>query len=83
MQTNLTTIPVTAGALEREWLAQGFAEGPPAHVAADLVDIDRRIYSRMRCVACGHGSHKVQPYHRGREYRLLCSCRKCNSGVEA
>ena len=82
MQTNSITIPATAEAIRKEWLSLGFTEGAPPHVAADLIDIDRRIYARMRCAACGHGGHKVQPFHREREYRLLCACRKCGSGLE-
>ena len=59
----------------------GFVEGPPSHIAPEVVDIDRRIYSRLKCGECGHRGHKVTPTHRGREYRLLCRCRKCGNDV--
>jgi hypothetical protein len=61
----------------------GFVDGPPPHVPASIVDIDRRIYSRLNCGACGHRGHKVTPTHWGREYRLLCRCRKCGNEMEA
>jgi hypothetical protein len=61
----------------------GFVNGPPAHIPAPIVDIDRRIYSRLKCGECGHRGHMVTPTHRGREYRLLCRCRKCGNEMEA
>jgi len=78
-----TTNYVSAKALEHEWCALGFENGAPSHVPDELVQADIRIYHRLQCGACGHRGHKVTPYHRGSEYRLLCACRKCSSGLEA
>lgn len=61
---------------------QGFVEGPPAHLSAEFLMADLASYSRLHCEACGHKRHNVNPYHRGREYRLACVCRKCGHACE-
>ncbi len=61
----------------------GFVEGPPPHIAPEVVDIDRRVYSRLKCGACGHRGHQVTPMQSGSVYRLVCQCRKCGNEVEA
>ncbi|HEY7308393.1 MAG TPA: hypothetical protein VH643_03420 [Gemmataceae bacterium] len=82
MNQTITPIP-TASALEREWRMLGFVEGAPAHLDSAIVADDVRSYRRMACGSCGHRSQTVSPFRRGREYRLLCRCRKCGHGVEA
>lgn len=83
MQTTVTTTAVIAAdTLAAELELLGFVEGAPPHIPADLVAGDVASYRRMRCASCGRGGHKVQPYHRGREYRLLCSCIRCGAGKE-
>jgi hypothetical protein len=83
IQTRTTTNPPTAAALESDWRSIGFTEGAPPHVPAALVASDVRIYRNGRCSACGHGGQAVKPFHKRREYRLLCSCRSCGAGSEA
>ena len=75
-----TSIP-TATSIEHEYHLLGFTKGAPPHVPAEFVQADIRIYARLKC-PCGHRGHKVQPWHRGREYRLLATCRKCAAGVQ-
>ena len=60
----------------------GFTDGAP-HIPPAFVQADVRIYRGMRCGFCRGRGHAVKPMHRGREYRLLCACRKCGSGMEA
>jgi hypothetical protein len=61
----------------------GYVDGPPAHIPASIVDIDRRICSHLKCGECGHRGHNVTPMHRGGVYRLVCECRKCHNQTEA
>jgi hypothetical protein len=83
MKTTTATKTATSKNLTAELRRLGFVEGAPPHVPASIVDIDRRIYSRLRCGQCGHRGHKVTPMHRGSCYRLVCQCRKCGSEMEA
>ncbi|MHB1422108.1 MAG: hypothetical protein ACYC3I_02705 [Gemmataceae bacterium] len=75
------THPVNALELTQELMADGFREGPPAHLHAEMVMEDIDSYSTLECEACGHGRHKVTPFHRGSEYRLACVCRSCGNAV--
>ncbi|HTU21791.1 MAG TPA: hypothetical protein VMG10_27380 [Gemmataceae bacterium] len=61
----------------------GYTEGAPSHIPPTVVAADMRIYRVQRCGECGSRGHKVIPFHRGRQYRLVCSCRKCGSEMEA
>lgn len=83
MIQSTTVTTATEHALVRELRTLGFVEGPPPHIAPALVSADVRIYRNLRCAECGHRGHKIQPMHRGREYRLLCSCRQCGNQCEA
>lgn len=67
--------------LEQKLRQLGFAEGAPPHIPPAIVAADIRIYRVLRC-ECGHRGHSVQPLHRDRAYRLVCSCRKCGHQVE-
>lgn len=71
--------------LEQELLQLGFSAGAPANVPPEVVATDVRIYRSMRCAACAQRRHAVIPYHRGREYRLVCTCQnpKCKQQTEA
>jgi hypothetical protein len=80
MKETITPIPT---ALEREWRRLDYVEGPPFYVDPVTLAIDARSYRRMVCAECNHRGHKFKAFHRGREYRLLCICRKCGVGVEA
>jgi hypothetical protein len=62
----------------------GFTESAPSHISPALVAADVRIYRTLLRAApgCGHRGHKVTPMHRGREYRLVASCRSCGNAVE-
>ncbi len=62
--------------------ADGFRQGPPSHLHCDMLIADIDAYSTLECEVCGHGHHAVKPYHRGREYRLVCVCRHCGNKVE-
>ncbi len=75
-------LTTTAPNLIDELRADGFREGPPAHLDAQALRADLRSYSRLECEQCGHKRHKVTPWHRGREYRLVCSCRACGNATE-
>lgn len=72
----------TAHDLIDELRAEGFQEGPPPHLHAESLMEDLASYSTLECEVCGHGRHSVQPFHRGREYRLVCVCRACGNAVE-
>jgi hypothetical protein len=74
----LTTTPDVVADLR----ADGFRQGPPPHLHADMLLSDMDTYSALECAVCGHGHHKVTPWHRGREYRLRCVCRACGNAVE-
>jgi hypothetical protein len=80
--TSAPSRPVAPAAalLVRELLLLGFVEGAPPHIPTALVQADLRIYRTMRCPSCRGRGMAVQPYHRGRAYRLLASCRKCGAG---
>ena len=80
---NLTTRRTATEGIGAELRHLGFVEGPPPHISPAIVGIDRRIYSRLKCGACGHRGHKVTPMHRGNCYRLVCKCRKCGAEMEA
>jgi hypothetical protein len=80
---NILTIIPSVETLKNEWLALGYQPGAPSHMHADMVQADLRIYRGLKCAACGHRGHKVQPYHRRQEYRLLCTCRQCGNQTEA
>jgi len=62
--------------------ADGFHQGPPPPLHADMLISDIDSYSTLECEECGHGHHAVKPYHRGREHRLVCECRHCGNVVE-
>jgi hypothetical protein len=83
MQTITTDSTVTVRKIIEELRRLGFVEGAPPHIAPAIVDIDRRVYSRLRCGQCGHRGHKVQPMHRGSTYKLVCACRRCHNEMEA
>jgi hypothetical protein len=70
-----------ANQIEAELLQQGFHPGPPVHLRADIVKIDKRCYGRMECPACRRRAMRVLAFHRGNEYRIVCRCR-CGCGVE-
>jgi hypothetical protein len=61
----------------------GFTEGAPPHIPPAFVEADRRIYRQWRCALCGHRGQKVQPMHRGTEYRLVLTSRACHQESEA
>jgi hypothetical protein len=69
--------------LEKELSRRGWEDGAPPHLPAAALDIDLRTYRRMRCGGCGHRGHAVRPLRRGRDYRLLCTCRGCGRQTEA
>jgi hypothetical protein len=83
MNTTTATRTATAKSLAEELRRTGYVDGAPSHVPASIVDIDRRIYSRLKCGECGHRGHKVMAMHRGSCYRLVCACRKCGNEVAA
>jgi hypothetical protein len=62
--------------------ADGFLEGPPDDLSVEFLMADIDSYSRLECEECGHQRHEVKPFHRGRQYRLVCVCRKCGNAVE-
>lgn len=70
----------------REFLAElgtgGWLPGPPPGFPAACLLADRACYGRLVCTLCGHGRHDVAPYHRGRAYLLVCTCKSCGHAVE-
>ncbi|HWG47709.1 MAG TPA: hypothetical protein VN688_33400 [Gemmataceae bacterium] len=81
MNQTIVSIP-SASSIEVEYRALGFTEGPPSHIPIEYVQSDVRIYARLKCAACKHRGHKVTPWHRRRDYRLLAACRNCGAGIE-
>jgi hypothetical protein len=75
-------LPATAQEMEREWREQGWIEGAPAHIPPELLLDDFRLYARLRCGQCGSRRHRVTAFHVGRDYRLLCCCKECGTGME-
>jgi hypothetical protein len=73
----------TAEGIGAELRRIGFVEGPPSHIAPEIVDLDRRIYRNLCCGDCGHRGHKVTPMNRGSAYKLVRKCRKCGAETEA
>lgn len=76
------TLSTTTPDLIDELQADGFREGPPSHLRVELLLDDIASYSHLQCEQCGHGRHFVKPFHRGREYRLVCVCRSCGNATE-
>jgi len=83
MMQTITNHKTTEAGIAAELRRLGFVEGAPPHIAPALVDADIRIYNHLACPSCRKRGMRVQPYHRGREYRLVCSCRKCGAEQEA
>jgi hypothetical protein len=83
MRHHINTLTNRTEALEREFRSLGFTEGAPAHIPPAIVATDLRVYRHLSCPECGHRAHTVTPFHRGADYRLLCSCRKCGGTTEA
>ncbi len=65
-----------------ELRADGFRDGPPPHLRAEMLMEDIESYSTLDCEECGHGRQRVYPFHRAREYRLVCVCRGCGNATE-
>lgn len=83
MQSYSTPRSAPVKDLRAQLHALGFTEGAPQHIPPAIVQADQRIYKVMKCGECRRRGNKVSPMHRGREYRLLCSCRHCGHQVEA
>jgi hypothetical protein len=73
---NCTIPPATAEALRSQLAAEGFHPGRPAHLPAEVLALDLRIYSRQRCRGCNRRL-RVEAWTDGRGYRLLCACPAC------
>lgn len=73
----------TTATLTEALLADGYRPGPPRQLHAEHLQADIAIYSTLECEQCGHDRHAVQPFHRGRAYVLVCSCRACGHQTEA
>jgi hypothetical protein len=76
------TLTLTSPNILNALQEQGFAEGPPAHLDAVTLMADIDAYRRLVCGSCGHRHHAVNPFHSGREYRLVCVCRSCGEATE-
>lgn len=76
------TTTASAPSLSADLVADGFRSGPPRHMHSECLMADLESYSSLECEACGHGRHRVHPYHRDREYRLVCVCRQCGRQTE-
>jgi hypothetical protein len=61
----------------------GYLPGAPAHVPAEAVAIDRRVYRATRCGSCGRRGLRFTPWHRGHQYRGLATCPRCGHTEEA
>lgn len=61
---------------------QGFVEGPPAHLSAELVMADLDSYRSMACESCGKRRQRVLPFHRGQDYAIVTVCRACGNALE-
>jgi hypothetical protein len=81
MQSTLTPTDPTSKILAALALL-GYVEGPPPHLDAGTVAIDRRVYSAMKCSQCRRGRMHFLPMHRGREYRAVAACCHCGHAEE-
>ncbi len=61
---------------------QGFIDGPPAHLSAELLMADLQSYSCMACEQCGKRRQSVLPFHRGEDYAIMTVCRSCGHASE-
>jgi hypothetical protein len=86
MKTIPFPTPATAvrpGPLDREITALGFVPGNPPHLSMASVLADVRVYRTQRCSACRHRGMSVRRWHRGRDHRLVLTCRACGRQTEA
>lgn len=61
---------------------QGFVEGPPSPLSAELLMADLESYSRMVCASCSKRRQRVLPFHRGEDYAIVTVCRSCGHATE-
>jgi hypothetical protein len=80
METTTSAAPVKDPA--RILALMGFKEGPPSGMSLATLEIDRRVYSVMRCTCCKGRGMAFTPYHRGEDYRALVTCRRCGHAEE-
>ncbi len=77
-----TTTPASAEALRGQLRREGCRPGAPAHLPAEVLDIDLAAYSHQRCPRC-RKRLAVEPWTDGACYRLLCRCPACAFAEEA
>lgn len=69
-----------------EWLADlaaaGYRPGPPSHVAADALQVDRDACRGMTCPGCSKRGLTAHPFHRHGRYKIIAACRVCKAGLE-
>lgn len=63
-------------------LLDNWSPGPPAHVNAATVEIDRQAARDCCCELCGHRGLVLQPLHSGRQYMALAACPACGNQEE-
>jgi hypothetical protein len=78
MTTATTTTPNAIDELQ----AQGFVEGPPAHIDAVTLMADIDSYRRMACESCGKRRQRVLPFNRGEDYAIVTVCCGCGHACE-
>ncbi len=58
-------------------IEDGWCLGAPKHIDESIVEMDFAAYKRYPCALCGHCRPNLEAQHRGREYRLVATCRDC------
>jgi len=74
----LEVVPGLADRLQ----AEGWAPGPPAHVAPASVLIDARLARDLDCAGCGHAGHAFAAFHQDGAYRGVATCYHCGAETE-
>jgi len=60
----------------------GFSPGPPKHVSAVSIAIDREVAAGAECDVCGRLGMRLHAYHRGNVYKAIARCPNCNHATE-
>jgi hypothetical protein len=77
-----TNTTATLETLQAELSAEGYRPGPPAHLSAAALEIDRQVAREAICDSCDHASLICEPWHNGGSYRCLAVCPQCLTAFE-
>lgn len=65
-----------------EYKRRGFKIGVPDFISWEMVEVDLKVYRRMKCEVCHARRLRVTPMHRGDIYILACVCQVCSAVEE-